>query len=384
MMTTFRPLYATLAALLFWAVHSHGADVALSPDVGYVASKGEPVTYEFDYRVVVTAPHHTKQLRVWLPVPPTNDVQSFRLLKSETFPLHVEPELNQEPKFGNRFAYFEFDNPKGAQIIRRVFRVTTHELRWNIEEPKIRQVSQWPAAFDKYLASDASVSVTEELKAELSKFLPDPTGKYSDLTLAIDWVDKNLVYNHSKASLQGSSQHALQNRSGHCSDYHGLCSAFGRALGYPTRVTYGMAAFEKDSPSHCKLEAFVPGYGWVSYDVSETQKLVKLIRAKTDLTKVEKAHLIESARQRLRSGFRDNTWFLQTVGTDYELVPKASRRVKLVRTIYAEADGEPLPEPDPADVTKREFSWMTALRITPNRKVMYPFKDLDSLRVTGD
>jgi hypothetical protein len=44
-----------------------------------------------------------------------------------------------------------------------------------------------------------------------------------------------------------------------------------------------------------------------------------------------------------------------------------------VRTIYAEADGVALPEPDPADASKREFSWMTAHKFKADREVKYPF-----------
>lgn len=370
---------ATMLLAVFIGSSNVQAETELDPKQPYRAVKGEAVTYEFDYRIVVTPPHHAKQLRVWLPVPPSDTAQTFELLETETFPLSVEPEVNTEPKYGNTFAYFEFNNPVGAQIIRRRFRITTHELRWMIDERKVQRVERWPSTFNKYLESDASVVVSDELLAELNTFLPERTHTYRDLTLAIDWVDKNLSYSHSKASLQANSTQALHSRTGHCSDYHGLCSAFGRALGYPTRVTYGMAAFEKDSPSHCKLEAFVPGYGWVSYDVSETQKLMKRIVSDKQLGEQEKARLIEVARQRLQTGFRDNTWFLQTVGTDYELAPKASQPVKVVRTIYAEADGECLPEPDPADVTKREFSWMTAVSVVPSRPVAYPFKELDSL-----
>ena len=72
--------------------------------------------------------------------------------------------------------------------------------------------------------------------------------------------------------------------------------------------------------------------------------------------------------------------FLQTRGTDYDLVPKASARVPVVRTIYAEADGQPLPEPDPANSDQATFSWMTAHRFEPDHVVKYPFSDLDSLR----
>ena len=70
---------------------------------------------------------------------------------------------------------------------------------------------------------------------------------------------------------------------------------------------------------------------------------------------------------------------LATKGTDYDLAPKAGRKVPLVATIYAEADGTPLPQPDPADTAKREFAWMTAHKYTADRVVSYPFKDWRTL-----
>jgi transglutaminase-like putative cysteine protease len=153
----------------------------------------------------------------------------------------------------------------------------------------------------------------------------------------------------------------------------------GRVLGYPTRMTYGIAAFPKNSPSHCKLEAFLPPYGWVSFDVSETQKLMAAIRKDANLDDVRKDQLIEAAVSRLAGGFRENTWFVQTKGSDYELEPPASGRVAVVRTAYVEVDGEPLPEPDPANKQKREFSWMTVHQYTPDQAVTNPFKDFNSL-----
>ena len=45
-----------------------------------------------------------------------------------------------------------------------------------------------------------------------------------------------MKYDHADASLQGSSAHALLKGRGHCSDYHGLCAAVGRALGDGRRV----------------------------------------------------------------------------------------------------------------------------------------------------
>ena len=70
---------------------------------------------------------------------------------------------------------------------------------------------------------------------------------------------------------------------------------------------------------------------------------------------------------------------MQTKGTDYDLVPPASKRVPVVRTIYAEVDGVPLADPDPASGKQREFAWMTVQRFTPDKPVTYAFKDFKSL-----
>jgi hypothetical protein len=104
------------------------------------------------------------------------------------------------------------------------------------------------------------------------------------------------------------------------------------------------------------------------------------IKKDAQLSDREINRLLRAANRRLVRGFRDNTWYLQTRGTDYDLAPPASRRVPVVRTIYAEADGVPLPDPDPADPKKHEFAWMTIHKFVADKTVPYPFKDWQTLR----
>ncbi len=253
------------------------------------------------------------------------------------------------------------------------------ELRWNLDPAKVEPVSQWPDTFKKYLRGEQAIVVDDKYRKLVREIVPEPQNPAKDLALVMSWVNQTMKHDHVIASLKASSEHALEKKMGHCSDYHGLCAALGRSLGHPTRVTYGINPFPKNSPSHCKLEAYVPPYGWVSFDVSETQQLIADIQKDTSLDEAKKDRLIKAANERLVRGFRDNTWFLQTRGTDYDLVPLASQKVPLVRTIYAEADGAALPDPDPANGQKREFAWMTVHKYTPDQPVTYPFKDLKSL-----
>ncbi|MFO0884497.1 MAG: hypothetical protein U0894_09960 [Pirellulales bacterium] len=95
-------------------------------------------------------------------------------------------------------------------------------------------------------------------------------------------------------------------------------------------MTYGINAFPKNSPSHCKLEAYLAPYGWVSFDVSETQKLAAEIKKANGLDEKTRTRLIDPGPAAFGERLSNNTWFLQTRGTDYELAPKASKRVSVI------------------------------------------------------
>jgi transglutaminase-like putative cysteine protease len=352
----------------------------LDPQLPYRAERSGTVTYQVDFSVVVTPPYKTKRLQVWLPLPPSDPAQEISHRELTTFPLSVQPQIAAEPTFGNRFAYFEFANPQGAQIVRHKFTAQVHELRWNLRQARITPVAEWPESFAPYRRSEATaVLVDGRLRKLIESAFAPPSNPLADMTAVMGWAQSNLTYDHNDASLAARSTHALEKRHGHCSDYHSLCAALGRAMGYPTRVTYGINLFPKNSPSHCKLEAYLPPVGWVSFDVSETQKLCAAIEADPSLAPAARARLSQAANERLLDGFRDNTWLLLTRGSEYDLAPPASRKVAVVRTAYIEADGVPLPEPDPANSARRVFSWMTVQKYEADRPVPYPFHDIQTL-----
>jgi transglutaminase-like putative cysteine protease len=350
------------------------------PTQPYTATKGNAVTYQVEFKAIVTAPMNTKKLQVWVPLPQSDSGQLIDRMAFETFPADVKLSVNTEKVFGNTFAYFEFNDPQGAQIITQKFTAKVWELNWTVDAAKVQSVSEWPAAFDPFRRNESLIRVDNTFRKLAEEITAGKAGPGERVHAVTEWVQQNLTYDHSDTSLTASSEHALTKRRGDCSDYHGLCSSLGRSLGVPTRVTYGLHLFPKNLPCHCKLEAYLPPYGWVSFDVSETQRLVKRIQDEKMLTSDEKTKLTKSAMDRLRRGFRDNTWLLMTKGTDYDLAPKASTKVPLVATIYAEADGKPLPAPDPADPTKREFAWMTSHKYTADQPTVYPFREWKTLK----
>ena len=276
--------HAYLALLALHCAAAAGSETTLlSADQPYTAERGEAVTYEIDYSVIVTAPYKTEKLAVWLPIPPSDAGQEILESKLTTFPLALQPQLASESLFGNRFAYFEFDRPQGAQIIRHQFRAKIWQLDWKLDPSRISTVNGWPKDFDRYRRGESqAVIVDRRFEELLNRIVPleQRRNPLANLSSVMNWVQANFEYDHVDASLQADATHALTKQRGHCSDYHGFCASLGRALGYPTRVTYGVNTFPKNSPSHCKLEEFFPPYGWVSFDVSETQKLLGSIRSR--------------------------------------------------------------------------------------------------------
>lgn len=107
--------------------------------------------------------------------------------------------------------------------------------------------------------------------------------------------------------------------------------------------------------------------------------MIARIRKNEALSDARKDELTAAAKKRLVSGFRDRTWFLQTRGSGYDLDPPAKNKVAVVRTIYAEADGVPYPEPDPANPGMHPLSWMTMHRYEADQPVTNPFQDERSL-----
>ncbi|WP_425618346.1 transglutaminase family protein [Anatilimnocola sp. NA78] len=349
------------------------AEPALDAKSDYRAERSNPVTYDIELAAIVTAPYHTHTLKVWLPIPTSDFAQEVTPGEISVFPSDVKPQIAVESVYGNKFAYFEFNDPQGAQIIRHRFRVRAYELHWKIDPAKVTEHSMWPDSFAAYLKGDQTVVVNGAIESQAKTIVGSERNPADNLSLIMQWMHGTMKYDHGQASLAASSLHALQTQTGHCSDYHGLCSAFGRALGYPTRVTYGLNTFPKNSPSHCKLEVFLPPYGWVSFDVSETQRLMQAIDKDSQLMPAQRKELQAAAFDRLKQGYRDNTWFLQTRGTGYDLVPPAKQKVNVVRTIYAEADGVALPEPDPADPKQTKLAWQIGLKVTADKEVKYPF-----------
>src|SRR5262249_17831442 len=151
--------------ILCWplAVLADGAKPEkLDPDLPYQAKKTNPVTYEVDFSAIITAPYHTKVLKVWLPLPQPDPGLEVEEGNTSTFPMKVIPKVAKEAVFGNKFAHFEFDHPEGAQMLRHTFKIKVWELRWDVDPQKVEIVKEWPDRFRPFLTTEKQAVVVND------------------------------------------------------------------------------------------------------------------------------------------------------------------------------------------------------------------------------
>ncbi|MGQ9727325.1 MAG: transglutaminase-like domain-containing protein [Candidatus Fervidibacter sp.] len=331
------------------------------------AERINPVTYEIAAQLVFTPPVNTKVAYVWLVKPPDDEGQE--VLTFETAP---KPTLQSpDPLYGNQLLYFRLDDPDGAQVISYRFKILVWELRWHIQPEQVSSLTNMKMS--EWLRSESQIVVNDHRIRKLAQEVAgDGPNVFDRVHRILQFVMNTLTYSHAECSLKASALHALSKRIGHCSDYHGFATALLRSIGIPARVTYGVNPLKRRSPSHCKLEVFLPPYGWVTFDLSETDKLLEQLE-RSDLPAEAKVRKRDKILRLLFSGFRDNTWYRVSIGTDYPVVPPVAPNPPVIRTAYIVCDDKVLPDPDPANPNRMEFAWQLVWGCKSDRPVQSPW-----------
>ena len=269
-------------------------------------------------------PEGTSKLRVWMPVPQDSTVQSIREL---TF--SQPPRLTNEPKYGNKIAYWEFDKPQTATELTMKFVCQHQEVV--VDLARLSTDGEDAAAqFAAFKQPDKLVVVDDEIR-KLSREIT--TGKQTTLekTRAIyDYVLGKMTYdkNHAGWGL-GSTRHACDVGKGNCTDFHALFNSLCRAQGIASGFEIGLyLPYEKGKSEplggyHCWAFFRVPGKTWVPVDCSEADRFPE-------------------RKEFLFGGHTSNRVTLST-GRDIALEPRQSGEpLNYFLNPYAEADGKPV------------------------------------------
>ncbi len=285
----------------------------------------ESRTFEVEYTGKVSEiPAGTKKLRIWIPVPETSTVQEIRGLA-----FSKEPKLGVEPKYGNKIAYWEVENPGATAEITMKFGCTRLEIKTDLEALGADGKDE-ADAFAVYRNPDALVHVDDEIRKLAAGITQGKEGTLAKARAIYDHVVARMVYDKNHEGWgRGSTEHACKVGKGNCTDFHALfnslCRASGIASGFEIGLylPYARKSDEKLGGYHCWAFFRVPGKSWVPVDCSEAMRLA-------------------DKRDFLFGGHTSNRVTLST-GRDLVLEPRqAGAPLNYFLNPYAEADGKPV------------------------------------------
>lgn len=314
-------------------------------------------TFQVESSISVPVPTGAKDVRVWFPLPRTEEGQTISDLKIEAPAGWREATDDQ----GNRYVYAAVTNPGEQVAVKTTFTIVRAEQRTALDPSRTRALTDAERKeHAAWLDDDTHVVANDEIRALAAKIRGDETNPLKIARKLYDWTLDNVEYwvkdpSKWKASPVGSSKYCLDNRTGNCTDFHSLWTALARASGIPTRMKYGslfkpsLDGKDKDASYHCWPESWFPNLGWVPNDVAVADIFVAPIAL--DANNTEKVTLTTASGYKGADpvlvdyyfGNLDARRVTWTLGRDLTFDPKQSAGpVNMNAKGYVEVDGKEL------------------------------------------
>tara|TARA_B100000809_G_scaffold94175_1_gene92799 strand:+ start:3969 stop:4988 length:1020 start_codon:yes stop_codon:yes gene_type:complete len=230
-------------------------------------------TFRLDYGARLNRLPPNARVRVWLPVPQSNDHQKITRLET------VLPAAGQtaiEPTYGNKILYFETSGPTSGHLAFKVsYLVHRREIRGLKGEGG--QTKLTDEQRNLFLAANKRVP----LAGKPLDLLDGVTFSSEPLALArtlYDCVDDHVRYDKSRPGYgNGDVLWVCDSRFGNCTDFHSLFISWSRAKGLPTRFEIGFPLPPRRGTGtiggyHCWALFYSAEKGWVPVDISEADK----------------------------------------------------------------------------------------------------------------
>lgn len=272
----------------FFSACALNAQSTPSPQKFSPPSRSFHFTYSFTVKEI---PAGTKRLRVWAPVPQTDQHQTVRVIAVKA-PAKVL--MTHEPEYGNRMMYVEIQNPTldkaeftiEYQITRREYaRGDYGQLERRAsdkDKDKYKDKDNKPtvvaASMTRLIAPDTLIPVDGKIKALAVDVTGSRTGTIAKAKAAYDYFFTNMRYDKTGSGWgRGDALWACDSKHGNCTDFHSPFIGVLRSDGIPARFDIGFPLPEnKDKGEiagyHCWAEFYEAKMGWVPVDISEAWK----------------------------------------------------------------------------------------------------------------
>ena len=237
-------------------------------------------TFHFTYNFTVKdVPRVAKRVRVWVPVPQTDQHQTVRVLAVKA---PVKTRMTQDPEYGNRMMYAEIENSApGEAEFTLEYQVTRKEYSRG-DYAQLERKDQKPqvvlASMNRLVAPDNLIPTDGRIKALAIEVTGSKTGTVAKSKAAYDYLFTNMRYDKTGSGWgRGDAIWACDSKRGNCTDFHSPFIGMLRADGIPARFDIGFPLPEnKDKGDiagyHCWAEFYTPKIGWIPVDISEAWK----------------------------------------------------------------------------------------------------------------
>lgn len=320
---------ASLAALSSCARHPSRSTDRMTVEDRYLGSGGGR-SFRIRYIAKVSeVPAGAKQLRLWWPVPRSDNLQTISDLK---FSGPVQPRLGHEPKYGNQIAYVELSNPASGAEFEMTFHCERREAKVSLASLN-QEGSDPPGAYRVFREPDRLVVVDDEVRQLARKATQGKEGTVQKARAIFDEVMSRMTYDKSGTGWgRGDTRFACEVGKGNCTDFHALFNSLCRAEGIPSGFEIGLylpydakkTEGWQAAPGgyHCWAAFRVPGKTWVPVDISEADRFPE--------------------RTEFFFGGHTSNRVTLSAGRDITLEPaQAAPPLNYLLDPYAEVDGKP-------------------------------------------
>jgi transglutaminase-like putative cysteine protease len=224
--------------LLFFSVYQLAAQATSK------AEKFSPPTrsFRFTYNVTVKdIPSGAKRVRIWIPVPQTDQHQTVRVLAVKA---PVKTRMTQEPEYGNRMMYAEIPNsaPGKAEFTLQ-YKITRRECSRG-DYAQLKRIDQKPslvsASMNRLISPDSLIPTDGRIKELAVEVTGSQRGAVAKAKAAYDYLFTNMRYDKTGSGWgRGDALWACDAKRGNCTDFHSPFIGMLRADGIPARFDIG-------------------------------------------------------------------------------------------------------------------------------------------------
>lgn len=237
-------------------------------------------TFRFIYNFTVKdIPPGAKRVRVWIPVPQTDDYQTVRVLAVKA---PVKTRMTREPEYGNRMMYAEIQSPgAGKAEFTLEYKITRREYSrgdYAQLEPTDQKPAVVSASMSRLIAPDRLIPTDGKIKELAVEVTGTQSGTVAKAKAAYDYLFTNMRYDKTGSGWgRGDAVWACDAKRGNCTDFHSPFIGMLRADGIPARFDIGFPLPEDRDKGdiagyHCWAEFYAPKTGWIPVDISEAWK----------------------------------------------------------------------------------------------------------------